>query len=115
MFLTGQSPMHYLEAVEFEVLPEENGAPAEIAANWDFTKLPPPADAAGDIGALEGAPDGFLVNPNSEHPEIVVDFLRFLTSLDNAQQLTTELGWLSPVIGSATAENTFPAERAGGR
>ncbi len=109
MFLTGQSPMHYLEAVEFEVLQEENGAPPEVAQNWEFTKLPPPADAPGDVGALEGAPDGFLVNPSSEHPEIAVDFLEFLTSLDNAQKLTEELGWLSPVIGSATLENTFPA------
>ena len=25
----------------------------------------------------------------------------------NAQELTSQLGWLSPVIGSATAENTF--------
>ncbi len=107
-FLTGKSPMHYIEAVEFQVLTEAGGAPADIAANWDFIKLPPPADAPGDTGALEGAPDGFLVNPNSEHPEIAIDFLKFLTSLDNAQKLTSELGWLSPVIGSATAENTFP-------
>jgi raffinose/stachyose/melibiose transport system substrate-binding protein len=107
-FLTGQSPMHYIEAVEFQVLTEAGGAPPEIAANWDFIKLPPPADAPGDTGALEGAPDGFLVNPASQHPEIAIDFLKYLTSLENAQKLTSELGWLSPVIGSATADNTFP-------
>ena len=100
--------MHYIEAVEFQVLTEAGGAPADLAANWDFMKLPAPATTPGDAGALTGAPDGFLVNQSSEHPDIAVDFLKYLTNLENAQQLTKELGWLSPVIGSATAENTFP-------
>ena len=107
-FLNGTKPMHYIEAVEFQVLTEEGGAPADVAANWEFAKLPPPVSAAGDAAALEGAPDGFLVNAKSEHPEIAIDFLRYLTNLDNAKKLTADLGWLSPVIGSATAENTFP-------
>ena len=107
-FLNSQKPMHYLEAVEFQALTAEGGAPAEIADNWDFMKLPAPANAPGDAGALEGAPDGFLVNANSQHADIAMDFLKFLTNLDNAQKMTEQLGWLSPVIGSATASNTFP-------
>jgi raffinose/stachyose/melibiose transport system substrate-binding protein len=107
-FLNGTSPMHYIEAVEFQVLTTEGGAPADIANNWDFIKLPPPANAAGDTKALEGAPDGFLVNQSSQHVDIAIDFLKYLTSLDNAKKLTKDLGWLSPVIGSATADNTFP-------
>ena len=106
-FLTSKSPMHLIEAVEFQVLTEAGGAPADVAANWDFIKLPAPASAAGDTGVLEGAPDGFLVNAASEHPEIALDFLKYLTSLENAQKLTQDLGWLSPVIGSATLDNTF--------
>ena len=107
-FLNSTAPMHYIEAVEFQVLTEAGGAPAELANNWDFIKLPPPAQAAGDTGALEGAPDGFLINQNSQHVDIAIDFLKYLTSLDNAKKLTKDLGWLSPVIGSATADNTFP-------
>lgn len=107
-FLNGTSPMHYIEAVEFQVLTTAGGAPADIADNWDFIKLPPPANAAGDTGALEGAPDGFLVNQSSAHVDIAMDFLKYLTNLDNAKKLTKDLGWLSPVKGSATAENTFP-------
>jgi raffinose/stachyose/melibiose transport system substrate-binding protein len=68
--------MHYIEAVEFQVLTEAGGAPAELAANWDFMKLPAPATVPGDEGALTGAPDG-LVSPASaprhRHP-----FLKFL-------------------------------------
>jgi raffinose/stachyose/melibiose transport system substrate-binding protein len=108
LFLNSTSPMHYIEAVEFQVLTEAGGAPKELADNWDFIMLPPPANAAGDTGALEGAPDGFLVNQSSQHFDIAVDFLKYLTSLENAQNLVKTLGWLSPVIGSATAENTFP-------
>jgi raffinose/stachyose/melibiose transport system substrate-binding protein len=107
-FLAGKSPMHYIEAVEFFALTEKGDAPPELANNWDFFKLPPPANAAGDTGYLEGAPDGFLVNPSSQHLDIAIDFLKYLTSADNAKKLVSDLGWLSPVQGSATADNTFP-------
>lgn len=106
-FLNSTSPMHYIEAVEFQVLTEAGGAPAELASNWDFMKLPPPATTPGDEGALTGAPDGFLINQSSQNVALAVDFLKYLTSLDNAKKLTKDLGWLSPVIGSATADNTF--------
>jgi len=107
-FLAGKAAMQYIEAVEFFALTEKGGAPAEFAANWDFFKLPAPASPAGDTGYLEGAPDGFLVNPSSQHLDIAMDFLKYLTSQDNAKKLVADLGWLSPVQGSATAENTFP-------
>ncbi|MEO5965774.1 MAG: extracellular solute-binding protein [Candidatus Limnocylindrales bacterium] len=107
-FLAGKSPMHYLEAVEFFALTEKGGATADLANNWDFFKLPPPANAAGDTTALEGAPDGFLVNPNSAHVDVAVDFLKYMTNLDNAKTMVSDLGWLSPIQGSATADNTFP-------
>ena len=107
-FLAAKSPMHYLEAVEFFALTEKGGAPADLAANWDFIKLPAPAAPTGDAGYLTGAPDGFLVNPSSQHLDIAVDFLKYLTSLDNAKKMVADLGWLSPIQGSATADNTFP-------
>jgi len=107
-FLAGKSPMHYLEAVEFFALTEKGGAPADLANNWDFIKLPAPATPTGDAGYLTGAPDGFLVNPASAHVDIAVDFLKYLTNLDNSKKMVADLGWLSPVKGSATADNTFP-------
>jgi raffinose/stachyose/melibiose transport system substrate-binding protein len=107
-FINSKVPMHYIEAVEFSVLTKAGGAPDEIANNWGFMKLPAPASAAGDTGALEGAPDGFLVNAKSPNVAIAVDYLKFMTSLTNGQKMTKDLGWLSPVKGSATADNTFP-------
>ncbi len=100
--------MHYIEAVEFFVLTEKGGAPADVPRTGTSSssrplRLPPVTPAY-----LTGAPDGFLVNPGSEHVDIAIDFLKFLTSLDNAEKMVADLGWLSPVMGSATAENTFP-------
>jgi raffinose/stachyose/melibiose transport system substrate-binding protein len=107
-FVQGKSAMHYIEAVEFFAFTEKGGALADIANSWDFFKLPAPASPTGDVDYLEGAPDGFLVNPNSQHPDIAIDFLAFLTNAENAAKLVADLGWLSPIIGSATASNTFP-------
>ena len=101
--------MHYIEAVEFFALTEKGGAPADLANNWDFFWLPRAGQPRRATPATStGAPDGFLVNPSSEHLDIAVDFLEYLTSLDNAKKMVADLGWLSPVQGSATADNTFP-------
>ncbi len=55
-FLASKSPMHYIEAVEFFALTEKGGAPADLADNWDFMKLPAPASAAGRHGLPRGRP-----------------------------------------------------------
>jgi raffinose/stachyose/melibiose transport system substrate-binding protein len=107
-FLAGKAAMQYVESVEFPVFTEKGGAPAAIAGSWDFFRLPPPADAKGDPKALTGAPDGFLVNAQSKNAALAVDFLKFLASKDNAETMTKDIGWLSPVQGSATAQNAFP-------
>ncbi len=110
-FINGKSAMHYLESVEFSVLTKDGGAPASTADNWSFFQLPAPTGATGDSKALTGAPDGFLVNPQSKNAALAVDFLKFMTNEQNAQQLVKQIGWLSPVKGSATEQNTFPQLR----
>ena len=111
-FLNGKAAMHFLESVEFQVLTAKGGAPKEVADNWDFMRLPAPQGAAGDTGALTGAPDGFMVNAQSKNAALAVDFLKFMTNQQNAGKLTADIGWLSPVQGSATAENSFPQLQA---
>lgn len=107
-FLAGKAAMQYVESVEFPVFTKAGGASDAIASNWGFFKLPAPKAAAGDVNVLEGAPDGLLVNPNSQHMDIVLDFLKYLTNQSNAALLTKMNGWLSPVKGSATSDNAFP-------
>ena len=107
-FLNGKAAMHYLESLEFYALTAKGGAPKEIADHWGFFRLPPASDSAGDTKALTGAPDGFMVNAQSPQAALAVDFLKFMTSTANAQKLTKDIGWLSPVKGSATEANAFP-------
>jgi raffinose/stachyose/melibiose transport system substrate-binding protein len=106
--LQGKAATQYIESFEFSLLTEKGGAPAEFANNWDFFQFPTVTGAAGEQASLTGAPDGFMVNANSKHVEVAIDFLKFFTNPANAQQITKENGWLSPVQGSATAANTFP-------
>lgn len=107
-FLDSKAGMHYLESLEFPVLTADGGAPAELADNWDFFRLPPSSAAQGDTGAITGAPDGFMVNAQSEHAALAVDFLKFMTSQENGAQMLEQIGYLSPVQGTATEENAFP-------
>jgi raffinose/stachyose/melibiose transport system substrate-binding protein len=107
-FLSSKAGMHYLESVEFQVLTEEGGAPADLANNWDFFRLPPSGSANGDTEAITGAPDGFMINADSEQAALAADFLKFMTSQENGAAMVEQLGWLSPVTGTATADNTFP-------
>ncbi|WP_101784739.1 ABC transporter substrate-binding protein [Nonomuraea indica] len=102
-FLAGKAGMHYVETVEFDVFTK-----AKPAIEWSFFRLPAPSAAAGDKAALTGAPDGFLVNAQSKNAALAVDFLKFMTTKENAAALTKDNGWLSPVKGSATADNSYP-------
>jgi raffinose/stachyose/melibiose transport system substrate-binding protein len=111
-FLQGKAAMHYLESLEFFALTEKGGAPKALADNWDFFRLPPAAGSPGNTNALTGAPDGFMVNSQSKNAALAVDFLKFMTNPQNAAKLTADIGWLSPVKGSATDANSFPQLRA---
>ena len=107
-FLNGKAAMHYLESLEFLALTSKGGAPKDLADNWSFFKLPASSSSPGDTKALTGAPDGFMVNAQSKNAALAVDFLKFMTNAQNAQKLTADIGWLSPVQGSATNSNSFP-------
>lgn len=107
-FMAGKAAMQYVESVEFPVFTAAQKAPSTIVNNWAFFKMPFPTGAAGDPNVLEGAPDGFLVNPQSQHMDVVIDFLKYFTSVQNAALMTKMNGWLSPVKGSATSDNAFP-------
>lgn len=110
-FLSGKAAMHYLELLEFPVLTQKGGATKAVADHWSFFRLPAPAKAAGDKNALTGAPDGFMVNNGSKNAALAVDFLKFMTSLDNAKKMTKQIGYPSPVQGSSTAANSMPQQR----
>lgn len=101
----GKAAMQYVEIVEFPNY-DVSKVGADFASVWDFFPMPAIAGAAGDQRTLTGAPDGFMVSSKTKNRAAAVAFLKFLTSKANAQKLTADLGWLSPVAGSTTAENS---------
>jgi raffinose/stachyose/melibiose transport system substrate-binding protein len=103
---SGKAAMQYIELVEFPLM-KAKGVPAAFANNWSFFRLPAAPGSPGDTQALTGAPDGFMVNKDSKNAALAVDFLKFMTSVPNAQQETKQIGYLSPVLGSSTPQNSF--------
>ncbi|MBK8445908.1 MAG: extracellular solute-binding protein [Micropruina sp.] len=104
---SGKAAMQYVELVEFGNFTAEK-APQAFADDWSFFRLPMATGSAGSPNALTGAPDGFMVNAGSENASVAVDFLKYMTNQTNAEKITKDIGWLSPVKGSATEANAFP-------
>lgn len=103
-FAAGKAGMLYFELVEFVGL-----AGSQVEQDgWDFFRLPTPDNAAGDPGLLTGAPDGFMISSKTQHPAEAIEFLKFLTSIDQAKDYVKITGMTSSVNGSITAENAGP-------
>ncbi|ACU86536.1 ABC-type sugar transport system, periplasmic component [Brachybacterium faecium DSM 4810] len=100
-FLNGQAPMMYSESNQFSTFREKNGAPPELAENWDFFPFPSIPDGAGDDDSLTGAPDGFAINPESENIDLALDFLRLLSSPEMGAAMLSMRDRPSVVIGSS--------------
>lgn len=105
--MSGKAAMQYVEIVEFPNFTGDD-VNAEFRDNWSFFRLPPADGGAGSTTTITGAPDGFMVNANSENASLAVDFLRFMTNEDNAAKMTTDIGWLSPVEGATEKAGAFP-------
>lgn len=109
-FGRGKAAMFYVENLEFAATAPK-GSKAETDG-YDLFRLPAPTEARGDTKALTGAPDGFLINPKAKNLSLAVDFMKFATSRENAETLTSTIGFPSPVIDSLTEENSSPQIRA---
>lgn len=109
LFGAGKAAMMYQELVEFVDIDKTKLK----EAGWDFFPLPPIAGGKGDQQIITGAPDGFMVSAKTEHPKEAIEFLKFLTSLDQAKAYTTITGMTSAVKGAVTADTAGPQVLAG--
>ena len=101
-FLAARNAMMYMELVEFtEVKPDTKLS----QDGWGFFQLPAIEGGEGDPGLLTGAPDGFMISADTEHPEEAIRFLKFLTSPEQAQKYVSITGMTSSVNGSVTPDN----------
>jgi raffinose/stachyose/melibiose transport system substrate-binding protein len=106
-FATGKSAMYYQEILEFD-----NATAAKKLSPDDLGifPLPVPRNAAGDPKVIEGAPEGYLVNAKSPRVALAVDFMKFVTSLKNAETLSAPpYGQPSTVVGAVTEKTSSKA------
>ncbi|KQX08219.1 MULTISPECIES: ABC transporter substrate-binding protein [unclassified Leifsonia] len=104
----GTAAMYYQEILEFDTVTAEGNT--LTPDDFGIFQLPAPADAAGDADAIEGAPEGYLVNAKSPRAALAVDFMKFATTLESATTLSSPpYGQPSTVIGAVTPDTSSVA------
>ncbi|MBB3352597.1 extracellular solute-binding protein [Rhizobium lentis] len=102
-----KAAMYYQEIIEFDQAATKETAlkPEEFG----FFKLPAPSDGKGSATALEGAPEGYMVNAKAKNVPLAIDFLKFLTTQENGRTLSAPpYGQPSAVIGGADKSRINP-------
>lgn len=111
-FSNTDSAMYYQEILEFDQSTAE-GAALKVE-DFGFFRLPPPADAKGDVNSIEGAPEGYMISSASENIPLALDFMRFVTSQENGKVLSAPpYGQPSATLGGGSEETMNPAVVAG--
>jgi raffinose/stachyose/melibiose transport system substrate-binding protein len=104
-FSDTKSAMYYQEILEFDQS-AASGTPLK-AKDFGFFQLPAPAGAKGDPNAVEGAPEGYMINSASKHIPLAIDFMKFVTSQANAKTLSAPpYGQPSAVKGAVTSSTS---------
>lgn len=105
-FSNGKSAMYYQEIIEFD---QSTADAALKREDFGFFKLPVPKDAKGDVKAIEGAPEGYMINAASKNVPLAIDFMRFVTSAENGKILSAPpYGQPSAAVGGYSAESMNP-------
>lgn len=104
----GRAAMYYQEVLEFDTVTAEGSK--LTADDFGIFPLPVPEGAAGDPDAIEGSPEGYLINAKSPRAALAVDFMKFVTEPENAKALSSApYGQPSTVVGAVTEETSSTA------
>ncbi|MCI8940841.1 MAG: extracellular solute-binding protein [Dorea sp.] len=76
---------------------------------WGFFKIPVMEGAAGDPGTIGGGGEAWLVSSTCSHPDEAVEFLKFMTSVEQGRKQTSEAGLPNALIGGITSDNATAA------
>ncbi len=101
-FLAGRTAMMYLQLVEFAQITQDTALAQD---GWGLFEMPDVPDGAGDSDLLTGAPSGFMIAADTEHPEEAIRFLEFLTSPEQAAKFVEMTGMTSAVEGAVDPSN----------
>ena len=101
----GRAAMYYQEILEFDTVTAEGST--LTTDDFGIFPLPTPDGAAGDPAAIEGSPEGYLINARSPRAALAVDFMKVATEADNAALLSSPpYGQPSTVVGAVTEETS---------
>ncbi|SEC02848.1 ABC transporter substrate-binding protein [Microbacterium hydrocarbonoxydans] len=101
----GRAAMYYQEILEFDTVTAEGAT--LTTEDFGIFPLPTPEDAAGDPDAIEGSPEGYLINAKSPRAALAADFMKFATEPENASLLSSPpYGQPSTVVGAVTEETS---------
>lgn len=99
-WVAGEAPIMYMQSSEVSYFDD---------AEFEYSTFNFPAvdGGKGNPEQLTGAPEGFLVSANTEHPEESLQFLEFMLNKENGIAYTEKTGELSAVVG-AVEESDSP-------
>jgi len=103
LFTTGRLPMMYVQIGEFGLMRKSNPN-----LKYGYFAFPPFKDGKGEVGYIEGAPEGFMMSSTCKNPEAAEKFLKFIFSQENAQKFVKDIGAPVAIKGAVTKENSFP-------
>ncbi len=107
-FSNTKSAMYYQEIIEFDQSASADSTLKQ--ADFGFFTLPVPEGAKGDPKAIEGAPEGYMINSTSKNVPLAIDFMKFVTSKEHGQILSAPpYGQPSATIGGASEKTMSPA------
>lgn len=77
---------------------------------YGYFKIPVPGDATGDEATtcVTGGSENYAISAECKHPDEAVEFLKFMTSKEQALKQTEETGLPNALIGGITEENSDP-------
>jgi len=86
-FSNVRSAMYYQEIIEFDQSTTDGVLSKE---EFSFFKLPAGSQAKGDVNAIEGAPEGYMISSASANIPLAIDFMKFVTAPENGLILSNE-------------------------
>jgi raffinose/stachyose/melibiose transport system substrate-binding protein len=96
-FINGKAAIYYEQFNQVQYI-----EPA--AFNWSWFDFPDISEGEGDQNALTGAPQGLMVSSDTEYADACIDFIKFMTSADEAAKMVKNCSMISCVDGAINSD-----------
>lgn len=79
--------------------------------SWDIFPMPSFEGAEGNSDMMVGWIDQFVMSSSCQHPEAVIDFLKFFYNVENQKKMTEQLGFVSTITSVSEDTSFNPCEQ----